>query len=85
MRGRGRRGELADIVEVFASRPNEWMGQVRLCADRRWYERLYHGPDYDEEAETLGIRLPARSVLMERGESLRRRLPPCSRKKRRRK
>ncbi len=40
-------GELADIVEVFASRSDEWMGRVRLRADRRWYERLYHGPDYD--------------------------------------
>jgi rhodanese-related sulfurtransferase/mannose-6-phosphate isomerase-like protein (cupin superfamily) len=40
-------GELADIVKVFASRHGEWMGRVRLRADRRWYERLYHGPDYD--------------------------------------
>jgi rhodanese-related sulfurtransferase/mannose-6-phosphate isomerase-like protein (cupin superfamily) len=23
------------------------MGRVRRRADRRWYERLYHGPDYD--------------------------------------
>jgi rhodanese-related sulfurtransferase len=39
--------ELAGIVERFASQPNEWMGRVRLRADRRWYERLYHGPDHD--------------------------------------
>jgi rhodanese-related sulfurtransferase/mannose-6-phosphate isomerase-like protein (cupin superfamily) len=23
-----------------------WIG-LRLCAERRWYERLYHGPDHD--------------------------------------
>jgi rhodanese-related sulfurtransferase/quercetin dioxygenase-like cupin family protein len=40
-------GELADIVELFASRPDEWMGRVRLRADRRWYERLYLGPTHD--------------------------------------
>jgi rhodanese-related sulfurtransferase/predicted metal-dependent enzyme (double-stranded beta helix superfamily) len=38
--------ELANIVAVFAS-SDEWVGRVRLRADRRWYERLYHGPDYD--------------------------------------
>jgi rhodanese-related sulfurtransferase len=38
--------ELADIVSVFASSEG-WMDKVRLRADRRWYERLYHGPDYD--------------------------------------
>jgi rhodanese-related sulfurtransferase len=40
-------GELADIVELFASRLDEWMERVRLRADRRWYERLYLGPDHD--------------------------------------
>jgi rhodanese-related sulfurtransferase/mannose-6-phosphate isomerase-like protein (cupin superfamily) len=39
--------ELADIVELFASRLDEWIGRVRLRVKRRWYERLYHGPDYD--------------------------------------
>jgi len=24
-----------------------WLDRVRLRADHRWYERLYHGPDYD--------------------------------------
>jgi rhodanese-related sulfurtransferase/predicted metal-dependent enzyme (double-stranded beta helix superfamily) len=38
--------ELAEIVALFAV-SDEWMDRVRLRADRRWYERLYHGPDYD--------------------------------------
>jgi rhodanese-related sulfurtransferase len=38
--------ELADIVLQFAS-SNEWIDKVRLRAERRWYERVYHGPDYD--------------------------------------
>jgi rhodanese-related sulfurtransferase/mannose-6-phosphate isomerase-like protein (cupin superfamily) len=39
-------GELADIVATFVS-SDGWIERVRLRADRRWYERLYHGPDYD--------------------------------------
>src|SRR5580704_15268833 len=38
--------ELAEIVSLFASSEG-WMEKVRLRAERRWYERLYHGPDYD--------------------------------------
>jgi hypothetical protein len=38
--------ELANIVSLFAS-SDGWMDKVRLRADQRWYERLYHGPDYD--------------------------------------
>jgi rhodanese-related sulfurtransferase/predicted metal-dependent enzyme (double-stranded beta helix superfamily) len=38
--------ELADIVSLFAS-SDGWMDNVRLRADQRWYERLYHGPDHD--------------------------------------
>jgi len=38
--------ELANIVAMFAS-SHGWIGRVRLRADRRWYERLYQGPDYD--------------------------------------
>jgi rhodanese-related sulfurtransferase/mannose-6-phosphate isomerase-like protein (cupin superfamily) len=38
--------ELANIVWLFAS-SDEWMDRVRLRTERRWYERLYHGPDYD--------------------------------------
>jgi rhodanese-related sulfurtransferase/mannose-6-phosphate isomerase-like protein (cupin superfamily) len=38
--------ELANIVSRFAS-SNEWIDRVRLRVDRRWYERLYLGPDYD--------------------------------------
>jgi rhodanese-related sulfurtransferase len=38
--------ELADIVLQFAS-SNEWIDKVRLRAERRWYERVFHGPDYD--------------------------------------
>jgi rhodanese-related sulfurtransferase/predicted metal-dependent enzyme (double-stranded beta helix superfamily) len=39
-------GELANVVAKFAA-SDEWIGRVRLRADRRWYERLYHEPDYD--------------------------------------
>jgi rhodanese-related sulfurtransferase len=38
--------ELANIVSLYAS-SGGWMGRVRLRAERRWYERLYHGPDHD--------------------------------------
>jgi rhodanese-related sulfurtransferase len=38
--------ELADIVSAFAS-VDQWMDKVRLGVERRWYERLYHGLDYD--------------------------------------
>ena len=38
--------ELANIVTRFASSEG-WMEKVRLRTERRWYERLYHGPDYD--------------------------------------
>lgn len=38
--------ELAAIVRVFASSV-QWLDRVRLRVDRRWYERLYHGPEYD--------------------------------------
>jgi rhodanese-related sulfurtransferase/mannose-6-phosphate isomerase-like protein (cupin superfamily) len=38
--------ELAAIVQVFASSV-QWLDRVRLRVDRRWYERLYHGPEYD--------------------------------------
>jgi rhodanese-related sulfurtransferase len=38
--------ELASIVSQFAS-SDGWLDRVRLRADDRWYERLYHGPDHD--------------------------------------
>jgi rhodanese-related sulfurtransferase/mannose-6-phosphate isomerase-like protein (cupin superfamily) len=38
--------ELADIVSKAAA-SNEWIKQVRLSRDQRWYERLYLGHDYD--------------------------------------
>jgi rhodanese-related sulfurtransferase len=38
--------ELANIVSLFAS-SDGWINKVRLRSDGRWYERLYHGPDYD--------------------------------------
>ena len=38
--------ELTNIVSLFAS-SDGWMDRVRLRAEQRWYERLYHGPDYD--------------------------------------
>jgi rhodanese-related sulfurtransferase/mannose-6-phosphate isomerase-like protein (cupin superfamily) len=39
-------GELAEIIAQFAS-SDGWMDRVRLNTKRRWYERLYHGPEYD--------------------------------------
>ena len=38
--------DLADIVAQFAL-SDGWMDRVRLRTGDRWYERLYHGPDYD--------------------------------------
>ena len=38
--------ELNSIVQEFAASV-EWLDRVRLRAARRWYECLYHGPDYD--------------------------------------
>ena len=38
--------ELANIVSRFAS-SDGWLDRVRLRTEDRWYERLYHGPDYD--------------------------------------
>jgi rhodanese-related sulfurtransferase len=38
--------ELAHIVSRFASSEG-WMDKVRLRTERRWYERLHHGQDYD--------------------------------------
>lgn len=38
--------ELAEIVAKFAA-SDEWLDKVRLNAKRRWYERLYCGPDHD--------------------------------------
>jgi rhodanese-related sulfurtransferase/mannose-6-phosphate isomerase-like protein (cupin superfamily) len=38
--------ELASIISRFAS-SDGWLNRVRLRTEYRWYERLYHGPDYD--------------------------------------
>jgi rhodanese-related sulfurtransferase/mannose-6-phosphate isomerase-like protein (cupin superfamily) len=38
--------ELASIALQFASSAG-WMNRVRLCTERRWYERLYQDPSYD--------------------------------------
>ena len=38
--------ELANIVLLFAS-SDGWLNRVRLCAEHRWYERSYQGPDHD--------------------------------------
>ena len=38
--------ELASIVSQFASSEG-WLDRVRLRTEDRWYERLYHGGDYD--------------------------------------
>jgi mannose-6-phosphate isomerase-like protein (cupin superfamily) len=39
--------QLARIVESFAASPQEWIGQVRLNAEGRWYERLRVSEDHD--------------------------------------
>jgi predicted metal-dependent enzyme (double-stranded beta helix superfamily) len=41
------RPQLARIVESFAASPHEWIGQVRLNAEGRWYERLRVSEDHD--------------------------------------
>ena len=38
--------ELANIVSRFAS-SDGWLDHVRLRTEHRWFERLYHSPDYD--------------------------------------
>lgn len=38
--------DLAKIVAAAAA-SNRWIGKVRLCAERRWYQRIHHGPDHD--------------------------------------
>jgi rhodanese-related sulfurtransferase/predicted metal-dependent enzyme (double-stranded beta helix superfamily) len=38
--------ELSEIVALFVL-SDGWMDRVRLHSDRRWYERLYHSPDYE--------------------------------------
>jgi len=38
--------ELVDIVQIFASSVG-WLDRVRPRGDRRWYEPLYSGPEYD--------------------------------------
>lgn len=39
--------QLAGIVESFAASPQEWIGQVRLNAEGRWYERVHVSDDHD--------------------------------------
>jgi rhodanese-related sulfurtransferase/mannose-6-phosphate isomerase-like protein (cupin superfamily) len=38
--------QLTNIVSLFAS-SDGWINRVRLRAEHRWYERLYHGPEHD--------------------------------------
>jgi rhodanese-related sulfurtransferase len=38
--------ELGKIVSLYAA-SDGWLEKVRLQAGRRWYERLYHGPEHD--------------------------------------
>lgn len=38
---------LAGIVAATAAQPETWIDQVRFSLDRRWYQRLRMGPDYD--------------------------------------
>src|ERR1700755_3546029 len=38
--------ELTNIVSLFVS-SDGWIDKVRRRAEGRWYQRLYHGPDYD--------------------------------------
>jgi quercetin dioxygenase-like cupin family protein len=39
--------QLATIVGSFAASAQEWIGQVRLNAEGRWYERVHAGEDHD--------------------------------------
>jgi predicted metal-dependent enzyme (double-stranded beta helix superfamily) len=39
--------QLAGIVRSFAATPQDWIGQVRLNAEGRWYERILVEPDHD--------------------------------------
>jgi quercetin dioxygenase-like cupin family protein len=39
--------QLAGIVESFAASPEEWIGQVRLNAEGRWYERVHASENHD--------------------------------------
>jgi mannose-6-phosphate isomerase-like protein (cupin superfamily) len=39
--------QLAGIVGSFAASPGDWIGQVRLNAEGRWYERVHAGEDHD--------------------------------------
>jgi rhodanese-related sulfurtransferase/quercetin dioxygenase-like cupin family protein len=39
--------KLAEVITAFAGKSSEWIERVRLCAHRRWYERLYRGPEHD--------------------------------------
>jgi mannose-6-phosphate isomerase-like protein (cupin superfamily) len=39
--------QLAGIVGSFAASPEEWIGQVRLNAQGRWYERVRASEDHD--------------------------------------
>jgi rhodanese-related sulfurtransferase/mannose-6-phosphate isomerase-like protein (cupin superfamily) len=38
--------ELSEIVSRFAA-SGGWMDGVRLCAESRWYERVFESPSYD--------------------------------------
>jgi len=38
---------LSRVVLELAACPDTWFERVRLTSDRRWYERLYNGSDYD--------------------------------------
>jgi rhodanese-related sulfurtransferase/mannose-6-phosphate isomerase-like protein (cupin superfamily) len=38
--------QLVDVVQAFAL-STSWIDRVRLRSDRRWYECVYQGPEYD--------------------------------------
>jgi rhodanese-related sulfurtransferase/mannose-6-phosphate isomerase-like protein (cupin superfamily) len=38
--------ELIELLRAFAD-STQWLDRVRLRSDRRWYERLFEGPEYD--------------------------------------
>ena len=42
-----RAASLSGVVRSLASCQEAWIERVRFAADRRWYERLYAGPDHD--------------------------------------
>jgi predicted metal-dependent enzyme (double-stranded beta helix superfamily) len=41
------RAELTDWARSLAARPQEWLSQVRLSAEGRWYERIHRDESHE--------------------------------------